>query len=29
VDKHPEQIYADLGVENRTAAAANATQRNS
>src|SRR4029077_14099049 len=32
VDKHLEQIYAKLGVENRTAAAAiaaNATRRNS
>jgi DNA-binding CsgD family transcriptional regulator len=32
VDKHLEQIYAKLGVENRTAAAAiatNATKRNS
>jgi len=32
VDKHLEQIYSKLGVENRTAAAAiatNATRRNS
>jgi DNA-binding NarL/FixJ family response regulator len=29
VDKHLEQIYAKLGVENRTAAAAIATRRNS